>query len=77
MSFASKLTVYKSLFKLVETYGVRLWGAVTSFNIEIIEHLETKCLRRILNIINKFIYLGLKLHPVKNKSIGSAGSIKE
>jgi hypothetical protein len=43
----NKLLLYKVILKPIWTYGIRLWGSVSTSNIEILEHFQSKALRMI------------------------------
>jgi len=61
----SKLKIYKSLMKPMWSYGIELWGAARISNINKIQTLRSKTLRRILNappyVSNQTIYNDLHL----------------
>jgi len=45
LSLANKLLVYKAILKPIWTYGIQLWGTVSTSNIDILERLQSKTLR--------------------------------
>jgi hypothetical protein len=49
LSTSNKLRIYKAILKLVWTYGIRLWGTDSTSNIEILERIQSKILRLIVD----------------------------
>src|SRR5204863_9607997 len=45
LSLASKLLLYKVIFKPVCTYGIQLWRSASNSNIEILQRFQSKVLR--------------------------------
>ena len=45
LSLANKLLVYRAILKPIWTYGIQLWGTVSTSNIDILERLQSKTLR--------------------------------
>jgi len=48
-SLHSKLSIYKSLIKPMWTYGIELWVTVKMLNVNKIQTIQPKILRRLLN----------------------------
>lgn len=48
LSLNNKLTIYKSIFKPIWTYGIVLWCTAANSNIQIIERFQNKILRSIV-----------------------------
>lgn len=60
LSLENKLLIYKCIIKPIWTYGVQLWGCAKPTNTKIIQRLQSKILRMILNapwyVSNKTIH---------------------
>jgi hypothetical protein len=48
LSKSNKIIIRKAILKPIWTYGIQLWGIASSPNIEILEHLQSKALRMIV-----------------------------
>jgi hypothetical protein len=48
LSTSNKLLVYKTILKQIWTYGIQVWGIVSTSNIEILERFQSKALRMIV-----------------------------
>ena len=68
----TKLLIYKSLIKLIWTYGVQLWGNAKKSNIIKIQSFQNIALRKLLNIpfyiSNHSIQQDLRLNSVKDEA---------
>jgi hypothetical protein len=53
-STSNKLLVYKTILKPIWTYEIQLWGMASSSNIEILEHLQSKAFRMIVDEIRRY-----------------------
>jgi hypothetical protein len=42
LSTSNKLLIYKTILKLIWTYGIQLWGTASTSNIEILERFQSK-----------------------------------
>jgi hypothetical protein len=49
LSTSNKILIYKAILKPIWTYGIQLWGATTTSNIEILECFQSKVLRMIVD----------------------------
>jgi hypothetical protein len=49
LSIENKFLLYKAVLKRIWTYGFQLWGTASISNIEILQRLQSKTLRSILN----------------------------
>jgi hypothetical protein len=49
LSTTNKLLLYKTIPKPIWTYGIQLWGTVSTSNIEILELFQSKVLRMIVD----------------------------
>jgi hypothetical protein len=49
LSTSNKLLIYKTIFKPIWTYGMKLWGTVSTSNIRILERFQSKALRMIVD----------------------------
>jgi hypothetical protein len=49
LSIINKLLLYKTILKPIWTYGIQLWGTVSTSNIEILERFQSKVLRMIVD----------------------------
>jgi hypothetical protein len=47
LSLSNKLLIYKVAIKPIWTYGIQVWGAASTSNIEILERFQSKALRLI------------------------------
>jgi len=63
-----KLVLYKQIFKPVWTYGIQLWGCTKPSNIAIIQRIQNKILRAIVNapwyVRNADLHRDLKMEMV-------------
>ena len=49
LSLENKVLLYKAIIKPIWTYGIELWGTASMSNIQIIERVQSKILRIIVN----------------------------
>lgn len=65
LSTENKLLIYKAIIKPVWTYGIQLWGTASKSNINILQRLQSKILRTIINapwyVSNKTIHTDLEM----------------
>jgi hypothetical protein len=70
-STTNKLQLYKTLLKLIWTYGIRLWGTASTFNIEILERFLSKVLHIIVDapwyVLNSLIRRDLSCPTAKEE----------
>ena len=70
LSVGNKLLLYKSILKPNWTYGIQLWGTVSTSNIEILERFQAKVLRIITDapwyIPNAMLHRDLHVPTVKH-----------
>jgi hypothetical protein len=45
----NKLLIYKTILEPIWTYGIQLWGTASTYNIEILEHFQSKTLHMIVD----------------------------
>jgi hypothetical protein len=68
---SNKLLLYKAILKPIWTYGIQLWGLASTFNIEILEHFQSKTLRMIVDapwyMPNTIIRRDLQIPTVKEE----------
>jgi hypothetical protein len=77
LSAENKLLLYKAILKPIWSYGIQLWGTVSTSNIDILERFQAKALRVITAapwyIPNAMLHRDLSVasvkHTVKNFSI--------
>jgi hypothetical protein len=71
LNLSNKLLIYQLAIKPIWTYGIRLWGAASTSNIEILERFESKALRLItdapLYVPNAIIQRDLQVPSVKEE----------
>uniref|UniRef100_A0ABD2W1S9 Reverse transcriptase domain-containing protein n=1 Tax=Trichogramma kaykai TaxID=54128 RepID=A0ABD2W1S9_9HYME len=71
LNLDNKLLLYKSIIKQVWTYGIQLWGAASKTNIEIIERLQSKVLRGLVDapwyVTNDAIRKDLEIQTVQEE----------
>lgn len=71
LSIQNKLLIYKSTIKPIWTYGIQIWGTAAKSNIDIIQRLQSKILRTIVNapwyITNEDIHRDLKIPSIKDE----------
>jgi hypothetical protein len=60
LSIDNKLLIYKTVIKLIWTYGIELWGCASKTNIAIIQRAQSKILRSLTNA--PWYVSNLKLH---------------
>jgi hypothetical protein len=69
LSLSNKLLLYKTILKPIWTYGIELWGAASTSNIEILERFQWKALRVIADaprcVPNTLIRRDLQIPSVK------------
>jgi hypothetical protein len=56
LSTSNKLLIYKTILKPICTYGIQLWGMVSTSNIEILESFQSKTLHMIVDAYAKYGY---------------------
>jgi hypothetical protein len=49
LSLCNKILLYKTILKPIWTYGIQLWGAASTSNVEILERFQSKSLRQIMD----------------------------
>ncbi|CAB0035793.1 unnamed protein product [Trichogramma brassicae] len=73
LTLENKLLLYNSMLKSIWTYSIQLWGAASKSNIEIIERLQSKTLRCLVNapwfVTNEDIRKDLKVPTVVKEEI--------
>ena len=73
LSTQSKITLYKTMIKLVWTYGIQIWGTASNSNIEIFQRFQSKTLRSLIDapwyVTNEAIHRNLKIPTVKEEII--------
>jgi hypothetical protein len=74
---SNELLIYKAILKPVWTYGIQLWGAASTSNTELLERLQSKVLRMIVDapcyVLNTVIRTVLQKHQqLKKKSVITA-----
>jgi hypothetical protein len=71
LNLSNKLLIYKVAIKPIWTYGIQLWGAASTSNIEILERFQSKALRLITNapwyVPNAIIRRDLQVPSVKEE----------
>jgi hypothetical protein len=71
LNLSNKLLIYKVAIKPIWTYGIQLWGAASTSNIEILEHFQLKALRLITDapwyVPNAIIRRDLQVPSVKEE----------
>jgi hypothetical protein len=70
LSLSNKLLLYKTIFKLIWTFGIQLWGTASTSNIEILERFQSKALRMIDTpwyVPNTLIRRDLQIPSVKEE----------
>jgi hypothetical protein len=50
LSTSNKILIYKAIVKPIWTYGMQLWGAASTSDIEILECFQSKVLRMTVDI---------------------------
>jgi hypothetical protein len=77
LSTSNKLLIYRTILKPIRTYGIQLWVTDSTFNIEIVEHFQSKALRIIVNapwyVPNMVIQMDLQT-PAAEEEIPSYSS---
>jgi hypothetical protein len=72
-STSNKLLIYKTIFKPIWTYGIKLWGTASTSNIEILERFQSKALRMIVDapwhVPNTVIRRDLQIPTVKEEPV--------
>jgi hypothetical protein len=78
LNLRNKLLIYKVAIKPIWTYGIQLWGAASTSNIEILERFQPKTLRLITDAPCMFqmplFGVTYKSHLSKKKFVASAPS---
>jgi hypothetical protein len=71
LSTGNKLIIYKTILKPIWTYGIQLWGAASTSNIEILERFQSKALRTIMDapwyVLNMVVRRDLQIPTVKEE----------
>jgi hypothetical protein len=71
LSIEEKLLIYRTILKLIWTYGIPLWGTASNSNIEILQRYQNKVLRAIVNapwyISNKVTGADLKIPAIREE----------
>jgi hypothetical protein len=71
LNLSNKLLIYKIATKPIWTYGIQLWGAASTSNIEILDRFESKTLRLITDapwyVPNAIIRRDLQVPSVKEE----------
>jgi hypothetical protein len=71
LSTTNKLLLYKTILKPILTYGIQLWGTVSTSNIEILKRFQSKVLRMIVDapwyVPNTLILRDLSCPTVKEE----------
>jgi hypothetical protein len=72
LSTSNKLLIYKTILKPIWTYGIQFWGTVSTSNIEILERIQKKALRMIVDtpwyVSNTVILRDLQTPTVKQET---------
>jgi len=81
LSLANKVLLYKTILKLIWTYGVPLWGSASHSNIEILKIFQNKVLRTTVNApwytYQTYFYAPIyRCQPSGKKSPSSAPTIE-
>jgi len=67
----NQVILYKTILKLVWTYGITLWGSTSHSNIEILQRFQNKVLRTIVNapwyITNKLLHTDLQIPTIREE----------
>jgi hypothetical protein len=50
LSINNKLLIYKAILKPIWIYGIQLWGTTSNSNTDILERLQSKVLRLIVDV---------------------------
>jgi hypothetical protein len=78
LSIESKLLIYKTILKLIWTYGITLWGTASNSNIEILQTYQNKVLQATVNApwytSNKTIHADLRYQQLEEKLQNSASN---
>jgi hypothetical protein len=71
LSTTNKLLLYKTILKLIWTYGIQLWGTASTSNIDILERFQSKVLRIFVDapwyVLNSLIRKDLSCPTVKEE----------
>ena len=71
LSLANKIVLYKTILKPIWTYGIPLWGSASHSNIEILQRIQNKVLKMIVNapwyIPNKLLHTNLQMPTVRGE----------
>jgi hypothetical protein len=71
LNLSNKLLIYKVAIKSIWTYGIQLWGAASTSNIDILERFQSKALRLITDaawyVPNAIIRRDLQVPSVKEE----------
>lgn len=71
LSLENKILLYKSIIKPIWTYGVQLWGSASASNLNIIQRIQSKTIRTIVNapwyVSNATIHNDLRINTVREE----------
>jgi hypothetical protein len=71
LSTSNKLHIYKTILKLIWTYGIQLWGTASTYNKELLERFQSKALLMIVDaplyVPNMVIRRDLQIPTVKEE----------
>jgi hypothetical protein len=71
LSTSNKIPIYKAILKPIWIYGIRLWGAASTSNIEILERFQSKVLCMIVDapwyVLNTLIGRDLQTPTIKEE----------
>ena len=71
LSLENKLLIYKCIIKKIWTYGIQLWGTASNSNIEILQRIQSKVLRKIKHspwfVTNNRLHADLKIPTLKEE----------
>jgi hypothetical protein len=51
LTTTNKLLLYKTILKPIWAYGIQLWGTASTSNVEILERIQSKALRMIVDAL--------------------------
>jgi hypothetical protein len=67
MSVLNKLTLYKQVIHPVWSYGIQLRGCASDSNIQVIQHVQNKVLKCIVNAVTDIITTFAKSHEKRHQ----------
>jgi hypothetical protein len=71
--------IYKTIFKLIWTYGIHLWGTASTSNLEILERFQSKAFRMIVDtpwyVPNTVIRKDLQIPTVKTAAATAVNTV--